>query len=180
GDGAPAREGGGALMDGVRAVAAPTRRDRSEAALVQRAVDIALFVARRDSLGVGRNPHLDEVHLFGRRRVYLRVLDAGSRAHPLREAGIELTVVAFGVAMLQAAGQDPGHDLHVAVEVRREPGRRRNAIVVVHEQQTMMRVRGVVVATEAEAVPAVEPADLRVRTGSGAADVDRAHVSYLS
>ena len=53
----------------------------------------------------------------------------------------------------------------------------RHAIVVAHEQQTVMRVGGVVVAAEAEAVPAVEPVDLRVWSCLGTADVDIAHVS---
>ena len=105
------------------------------------------------------------------------MLDAGAGAHPLREARVQLAVIAFGVAVLEPAREDPRDDLHVPVEVRREPLGGRHAIVVAHEQQTVMRVGGVVVAAEAEAVAAVEPIDLRVCTRLGSADVDGAHVS---
>src|SRR4051794_28542679 len=57
--------------------------------------------------------------------------------------------------------------------MRREPGAGGHAVVVGHEQQPVMRVAGVVVATEAEAVVAVEPPDLRVRPAVGSANVDR-------
>ena len=136
-----------------------------------------MLVAGSDALRVGRDPHLDEVHLLRGRGVHLGVLDAGAGAHPLRETRVQLTVIAFGIAVLEPAREHPRDDLHVPVEMRREPAGGRDAIVVAHEQQTVVRVGGVVVAAEAEAVPAVEPIDLRVRPCLGTADVDIAHVS---
>jgi hypothetical protein len=59
-----------------------------------------------------------------------------------------------------------------------ESGTGRDPIVVGHEQQPVMRVVGVVVTSEAEAVMAVELPDLGVGTGVGLADINGiAHVA---
>src|SRR5690606_14601748 len=67
----------------------------------------------------------------------------------------------------------PRDDLHVAVRVGGEAGARRDPVVVRDEEEAVMRVLRVVVPPEAEAVPAVEPAEPRVEAGSGPAGLDR-------
>jgi hypothetical protein len=49
--------------------------------------------------------------------VLLAVQDAGARAHPLGEPGVEDAAVAGGVLVHERALHHPGHDLHVAVGV---------------------------------------------------------------
>ena len=159
----PAPEHRVALVDRDRAVVSLARRDRPQPALVELGVDVALLVTGRDAVGVGRHPHLDEVHVLDGGRVLLRVPDAGSRAHALREAGVELAVIALGVVVHEPALEHPGDDLHVLVRVSAEAGAGLHAVVVRDEQQAVVRVGRVVVVPEAEAMAAVEPVDLRVR-----------------
>src|SRR5207248_3345351 len=67
-------------------------------------------------------------------------------------------LIAEGVLVLELAVEHPGDDLHVAVGVGVEPGVWGDDVVVAHEQQPVVRVLGVVVIAEAEAVAGVEPA----------------------
>ena len=71
--------------------------------------------------------------------VHLAVADAATGAHPLGEPGVQHAVVALAVVVLEAAGQDPGDDLHVAVAVGAEALARGDDVVVVDEQQAMAR-----------------------------------------
>ena len=68
-----------------------------------------------------------------------------ARAHALRETGPDHAVVAFAVAVLERAVEHPRDDLHVAVRVRAEPAAGRDDVVVVDEQQPVVRVLRVVV-----------------------------------
>src|SRR5215218_11250348 len=65
---APAPEHGVALVDRDRTLVSLAGSDGTEPALVELAVDVALLVARGDAVGVGRDPHLDEMHLLRGRR----------------------------------------------------------------------------------------------------------------
>jgi hypothetical protein len=53
-----------------------------------------------------------------------------------------------------------------------ESHRGRDTVVVAHEQEPVMDVGGVVMATEAEAVPAVEPGESGVGAAPSPADID--------
>ena len=62
--------------------------------------------------------------------------------------------------MLEFAREHPRDDLHVAVRVRVEARAAPDDVVVVHEQQPVAGVAGVVVVAEAERVVGVQPADV--------------------
>ena len=108
-------------------------RDRHEAALRQRVVDVELLVARIDPRRVRFDPHLHEMHVGVAAGVHLRVPDPGTGRHPLSEAGVEQAPIAFGVLVLELAVEHPGDDLHVLVRVGVEPGAGPHDIVVVDE-----------------------------------------------
>ena len=171
-----------AVGDPDRAVAVlrHPRGHRHERAGQQVGVDLALRVAGLDAVRVGHHPHLHEVHGVGvavareaPAVVLLRVQDAGAGAHPLRQPRVDHARVARGVLVHQRPAQHPGDDLHVAVRVGVEPGAGRDDVVVVHQQQPVVGVRGVVVAAERERVVRVEPGDAGGEAVGRAADVDR-------
>ena len=104
--------------------------------------------------------------------VHLGMADTSAGAHPLGETGIDDIFVAERVTVLQPTVEHPGDDLHVAVGVGLEAAAGRDRVVVVHEQQSVTGVVRVVVRAEAEAVPRVEPTEIRMEAIAGAADVD--------
>ena len=61
-----------------------------------------------------------------------------------------------------------------------EPGAARDDVVVVYEEQTVMRVLRVVVIREAEAVPGIEPVQLGVEAFPRAAHSDGRHSCRLT
>ena len=99
--------------------------------------------------------------------------DATAGAHALGEARVGHAVRADRVAVLELTVEHPRDDLHVAVAVCAEPAGGRDAIVVGHDQQTVARVACVVVLSEAEAVPAVEPTDVGVEARARGPVVNR-------
>ena len=160
-------------LDTQRVLAAPIPLASQEITRRQQEFrDVALLVPGLDPGGVGRHPHLHEVDRLRARRVHLRVPDAGARAHPLGEPGVDHTLVALGIPMQQLAVEHPGDDLHVAVRVRGEAGAARDAVVVGDDEQPVAHVSRVEVAAEAEAVAGVEPGDPRVEAVVGPAQVD--------
>ena len=137
------------------------------------AIDIELLIARRDPLRIGHHPHLDEVHIFAGMRVHLRMPNARPGAHALGQTRVDDAVIAFRVLMFQLAVQHPGHDFHVPMRMGAEAAAGLHPIVVAHQQQSMMGVRRIIVVRKTEAVPRIEPPDLRVKPITGATDVDR-------
>jgi hypothetical protein len=103
--------------------------------------------------------------------VLLAVEDAGAGAHALGEAGVDDAVVALGVLVDEAAVQDPGDDLHVAVRMGVETGAGGDDVVVGDQEQPEVGVGGVVVPAEGEAVMGVEPAGTGVEAVVRPADV---------
>ena len=71
-------------------------------------------------------------------------------------------MVALAVAVLERTVEHPRDDLHVLVRVEPEAGAARDDVVVVDQEQPVMRVLRVVVVREAEAVPGIEPVQLGV------------------
>ena len=84
-----------------------------------------------------------------------------------------MPAVPFRVLVLELAVEHPGDDLHVLMRMRAEAGARAHHVVVRDQQQAVMRVLGIVVIREAEAVPRVEPGQARVKPLAGPTDVDR-------
>jgi hypothetical protein len=136
-------------------------------------VDVQLFVRGVDPLRVGRDPHLDEVDGLVAAGVHLAVPNPRARAHPLGEAGVDDARVAQRVLVLQFSFQHPRDDLHVVVRVRAKARARLHHVLVVHEQQAVVRVARVVVMPEAETVFGVQPVDRRDETVGAAMNVSQ-------
>ena len=162
-------------MQRDRGVGFASRRQWKQLVVLDVVADVALFVLGIDAERVGWNPHLQEMYRLLVARVLLRVADARSRAHPLRDVARDDAFVAGAVAVRECAVEHPGDDLHIAVRVRCEPAARGDDVVVQDEQQPVVRVVRVVMLTEAETVPRVEPRDLGVESRLGSTDVDPAH-----
>ena len=121
--------------------------ERSTAACWYDGVEVELLRA---------HPHLHVVHGFAA-VVPLGVLDPRAGAHPLGQARVDDTAVAFRIPVRQGPAQYPGDDLQVLVRVGAEAGAGGNGLVVVREQEPEPDVRRVVVRPERERVPRVEP-----------------------
>src|SRR6476620_4356052 len=89
-----------------------------------------------------------------------------------RQAGVYHAGVPSGVLVYQRATQHPSHDLHVAVGMGLESSAWRDYVVVVHQQQAVMGVIGLIMAAERERVLGVQPRDLRLRAIVGTPDLD--------
>ena len=74
--------------------------------------------------------------------------------------------------MRDRAGADIGHDLHVAVGMRREAALRRDLVVVPHSDLAPAHARRVMIIGEGEMVAGVEPAVVGVAQCVEFADVD--------
>src|SRR4029078_11515233 len=99
----------------------------------------------------------------GPRVVLLRMKNAAASRHALGQAGVDHAGVPSGVLVYQRATHDPSHDLHVSVGMGLESSAWRDYVVVVHQQQAVMGVIGLIMAAERERVVRVQPKDLRLR-----------------
>jgi hypothetical protein len=70
------------------------------------------------------------------------------------------------------AGTDVGHDLHVAMRMRREAALRADRVVVPHADPAPAHPLGVVIAREREMVVGIEPAVIGVAEAIEGADID--------
>ena len=91
-----------------------------------------------------------------------------------------LTVALPKGRLLEPAVEHPRDDLHVAVRMQPETGAGCDDVVVVHEEEPVVRVRRVVVIREAEAVPRIEPVEFAVEAFVRAPDIDRLHARHQS
>ena len=69
-------------------------------------------------------------------------------------------MIAFAVVVLERAAEHPRDDLHVAVAVRAETRGGSDAVVVVHDEQTVALVQRRIVLAEIERVLGLEPTDV--------------------
>jgi hypothetical protein len=163
-------EHAGVLADRDRAVLPVRRGEGHEIALREGGGEALLPVARRRATDARQDPDLEQVHPLARRRVELAVRDAGAGRHVLNLARADHRAVAHAVLVLERALEDPRQDLHVAVRVRAEALAGLHEVLVDHPQRAEAQVRGVEVVGEGEAVPALEPAVLRVPALAGGTD----------
>ena len=153
----PRRIGARILVDRHRAVGAVGRGHEPQPPALVLVGERLLLVAGRDAARGRLDPDLQEVHGLGRRGVELAVAHAGAGTHALHVAGPDHRAGAEAVAMLEAALQHVGDDLHVPMGVGREALARRDPILVDHAQRTEADEPRIVVAGERERVPGVEP-----------------------
>ena len=136
-------------------------------------VKIRCSTAGGRSARVGKDPDLDEAHRLIGRGVRLGVERARSERHALDGAGRQRPVRAADVVVVpEAAFDDVGQPLHVAMRVKRPDGARDQAIVVEDAHRPERVVLGVAVLVEAEVPPRTEPAALGVEDLAVAADGD--------
>jgi hypothetical protein len=79
---------------------------------------------------------------------------------------------AGAVVVLEFPLDHPRDDLHLLVSLLDESGSAPEAVVVAGQQEAVVRVVGVVVPAEAEAVPGIEPAGLGPEARPGPDDLD--------
>src|SRR6185369_2518738 len=93
-------------------------------------------------------------------------------AHHLDVAGGGAALVAERILMGDRAGPDVGHDLHVAVRMRREATLRRDLVVVPDADPAPAHAARVVIIGEGEMVAGVQPAVVGMAETVEFADVD--------
>src|SRR5438477_2543246 len=96
----PTPEHGSLLLDGNRSLMATPRGNGNQSPSLQLSVDIQLLIARIDAFCIGRDPHLDEMHVLVFLRVHLRVPDPCPGTHALGKPRVEDASIALRVLLL--------------------------------------------------------------------------------
>jgi hypothetical protein len=109
---------------------------------------------------VGKDTHLDELRLVGRRVVPLRVLGARGERHPLRAARLQHAFVAQTVGVFEVAGHHVGDAFDVAVGIHWPDGGGHDRVVVGHSHRADAHVCGLAVLVEAEVLARNQPPSL--------------------
>ena len=148
-------------MDRHRAVAAVPRADEPELAALLFGREGFLLVAGLESVALGQDPDLQEVHLVAFGGIELAVANARAGGHPLHVARFYDRAVAHAVLVLQRAVEDVGDDLHVTVAVRIESAGGLDPVLVDDAQGSEAHEARIVVVAERERVAAVQPAEVR-------------------
>ena len=100
----------------------------------------------------------------------LAVHHTGAGAHPLHLAGPQHLSVPHRVAVVELALHHHRHDLHVAVGVHAEAAAGGDRVVVDHPQRPEAHPGRVVMGSERERMPAVQPVELAVEALGGRAE----------
>ena len=140
-----------------RAVMAAAGGQRHQPPVARLGRELHRLPARRNAFLVRQDPDLEQLGLV-LLEVVLGMLDAAPGAHHLDLAGLGATLVAEMVLVGDRAADHVGHDLHVAMGMRREPGLRLDAVVVPDAQRAPVDALGVAVLGEAEMEVGVQPA----------------------
>ena len=106
----------------------------------------------------GRSRSRSGTRSSARPQDYIRRADAGPGAHHLHIAGAGAALVAHRILVRDRAGADVGHDLHVAVRMRRKTTLRGDLVVVPDADPAPAHAAGIVIAGEGEMVAGIEPA----------------------
>ena len=146
------------LIDLYRTLGSVARSNQPQLAALLGFGEASLFVARFQPLFVGKNPYLQQVHGFGRRRIRLAMADAAPRGHALPVARKDHRAGAQAVFVFELARQDIGDDLHVAMRMCRETAAGRNPIFIDHAQRAEPHSLGVGVIVKTESMARLQPA----------------------
>ena len=84
--------------------------------------------------------------------------DSGPGAHDLDVAGARATLVAKRILVGDRARADIGHDLHVAVRMRRKAALGRDLVVVPNANRAPAHALGIVIIGEGKMMAGVQPA----------------------
>ena len=143
------------LADGHAAIASVRRRQQRG---TRRQGNFTLFITRRCAGTRRADPDLQQVRGDFGRGIELAVPDTEACAHALHLAGTDDGAVAEAVTMLERAGENHRHDLHVAVTVHRKALAGRDDILVDDAQRSPAHLGGIEIIGKGEAVPAFQPA----------------------
>src|SRR5688572_16615036 len=107
-------------VDDDAALGAVFRSDETKASSLFVARERLLLVAGVDAVLLRQDPDLEEVHELRLRRIEFAVRDAGAGGHALDVTGANDRSRAHRVLVLEAALEDVGDDLHVAMRMASE------------------------------------------------------------
>ena len=155
-----------------RTFASVRRNHQPQLSALLRIREILLIVRRCISLFVRKHPDLVKVHGFGLRGVELRMRHACSSAHVLHVARFDYGTVAHAVLVRQRSFQNIGHDLHVAMRVRRESAATGYAVVIHYAQGAKLYVFRIVIISERKSEAGIEPAVIGMAAVVALANVD--------
>src|SRR5215813_3593132 len=133
-----------------------------------------LLVRGRQPCAFGQHPHLEQLDRRFFRKVEFGMRDARARRHPLYFPGANQPGAASAVLVPQRAFQHVGHDLHLAMRMRRESPSARDHVMVEDAQRPESHVVRVVVAVEAEQPVRRQPVALQMKSVFG---LDDLHIS---
>src|SRR3954447_2221977 len=97
---------------------------------------------------------------------------ASAGAHHLNISRGSATLISHGILMGDRARPNVGHDLHIAVRVRRETALGGDLVVVPNANPSPSHAVGVVIAREREMVAGVEPTVVGMAEAVEGADID--------
>src|SRR5271157_5403573 len=100
------------------------------------------------------------MHRLGLRVVEFAVPDTGPGRHDLHVTRSDHRTGTNAVLVLERAFENVGDDLHVPVPMRLEAGAGPDPVLVDDPQRTKAHVLWIVVMTEGEGMPAVQPAEV--------------------
>src|SRR5262249_29190547 len=135
---------------------------------------LLLLVRGRQPGAFGQYPHLEQLDRRFFRKVEFGMRDARASRHPLRLPGANQPGAARAVFVPQRAFQHVGHDLHLAMRMRRESSAARDCVMVEDSQRPESHVIRVVVAVETEQPVRRQPVALQMKSVFG---LDDLHIS---
>ncbi len=138
------------MIDGDAAISSVFAGDQAQAVLLLIVADGALFVAGLEAFLIGRDPDLQQAHLFVWRRIELAVADSCACGHALNFAAADDRAGAEAVFVFQRPAHHVGDDFHVAVWVHAEAAAGKDDVVVDHAQRAEAHPVGIVVIAERE------------------------------
>ncbi len=126
-----------------------------------------LVVTRNRLTFCGQYPNLKQGARFRFAAVVFRMGNAGTGAHGLNFARVQLFPVAHGIRVFQYTGQRYGYDFHIVVGMRAKSHTRRNPVVVPNAQATEMNLFRVVPAGEGKRMIGLQPTVVGVSASGG-------------
>src|ERR1700730_5692721 len=134
-----------------------------------------LLIAGCESAFRGLDANVQQVRFAGRGRIGFGMPDARARTHALQASGAQHCLVAERILVAQLAIDEICQNLSVAAEFVRVALTGLDAILVHHLQRTKVHVLGIVVVSEYERIPGLEPAVVVVATVPAASYLEQGH-----
>src|SRR5207253_9645175 len=134
------------------------RRNEQPGAMHFVAIELLLFITRRDAVDLGHYPDLKQMNGLGFRSIEFAVRDSGAGAHPLGFAGANDGTGADAVFVFERPLENVRDDLHVSMGMPGKSLSRSDAVFIDDAQRAESHVVGVVVGIKRKRVVRVQPA----------------------